>query len=67
MTPEKSGNLIRAWRESKDLTREKAAELLGVSPSAIRDAEHGRQFPSFRFLVKIRKHAPYVFDDFFDE
>lgn len=65
MTPEQCGEIINEWRTEKGMTREAAAELLGISPSTIRDAEHGRQFPSFRFLVKLRKQAPELFDAIF--
>ena len=67
MTPALSGQIIRAWREGRGLTREAASELLNVSPSAVRDAEHGRSYPSFRFLARLSKVAPDVFEAvFFD-
>ena len=48
---------LRAWRATKGLTREEAAERLGVNWRTLEGWEQGRREPPYLTLDWLLKHA----------
>lgn len=46
MKPDKTANIYRAARQAAGLTQERWAEMLGVSPEAVRQYEAGQYIPA---------------------
>ena len=51
--PEGLGKTIEAVRTDKELSREKLAELVGVSPKHLSNIEHGISLPSVPVLAEL--------------
>ena len=50
-----TGQEIRNWRESKDLSRRALAVMMGISEGTILRWEYGRCDPSLENLRKLKK------------
>lgn len=62
----KLGKRIRALRESKELSLEKAAEAARLSPQHLLDIEHGRTNPTVASLFGIARALGVGLRDLFD-
>lgn len=56
------GNAIRAARMKKGYTQERLAELLGITPSHLKQMEGGRRKPSIPLLFEIMKRLDFSVD-----
>jgi transcriptional regulator with XRE-family HTH domain len=56
------GHIFRQFREDIGLTREQAAEQLGVSVSTIRRRENAESIPIVDLLMLVEGHAKLKFD-----
>lgn len=55
MDQEKIGNLLKKIRKDNNLTQEKFAELLGVTPQAVSKWENAKNIPDIAVLKQIKK------------
>ena len=55
MDQEKIGNLLKKIRKDNNLTQEKFAEKLGVTPQAVSKWENGKNIPDISVLKEIKK------------
>ena len=57
------GELLRAWRESNNMTQCAAARKLGITQPFLRNLEIGERQPSTAMLVSILKLTGFSTDD----
>ena len=55
MDQEKIGSLLKKIRKENNLTQEKFAEKLGVTPQAVSKWENGKNIPDISILKEIKK------------
>ncbi len=61
------GEKIRFFREQKQLTTNKLANLAGISQSYLRDIELGNKNPTIEIIYQICKTLDISLKDFFDD
>lgn len=63
----KLSEVLRSKRHEKNLTQEKAAELLALSARHYQELESGRALPGFKTVCKISKAYGINFADFAED
>ncbi|MBR1754064.1 helix-turn-helix transcriptional regulator [bacterium] len=59
------GMRIKEFREKKNFTQDKLAEMVGIDPKHLSRIENGRNYPSFETLEKILDSLEITFEDIF--
>ncbi len=59
------GMRIKEFREKKNFTQDKLAEMVGIDPKHLSRIENGRNYPSFETLEKILDSLEISFEDIF--
>lgn len=60
------GLRIKEFRERKNLTQEKLAEMVGIDPKHLSRIENGRNYPSVDTLEKLVDNLNVTFEDIFE-
>lgn len=66
MDQEKIGNLLKKIRKDNNLTQEKFAEKLGVTPQAVSKWENGKNIPDISVLKEIKREYNIDLDSILD-
>ena len=61
------GDRLRFFREQKQISTNKLANLAGISQSYVRDIEMGNKNPTIEVLVQLCKALDISLRDFFDD
>ena len=64
-TKEALGMRIKEFRERKNFTQDKLAELVGIDPKHLSRIENGRNYPSIETLEKLVQNLNITFEDLF--
>ena len=64
-TKEALGMRIKEFRERKNFTKDKLAELVGIDPKHLSRIENGRNYPSIETLEKLVQNLNITFEDLF--